>query len=624
MPKQKRNTNSKKEIRREERQRKRALREAERKKANYPRMSLKSLWYTMKVYRKAVGPKRFILWGYTGYNAIVSPVSALLVGEATNRLLAAIDTQDFVPFLVIAILLLVIQLLRTLLSEVNGLISAVSWQDTYVYVSERIAEKYIEIPLATRESQEFADKFDRVKDFGASIASVNSNVIYIVSSVISIIAVVTSTTTVSPLVTIAVFLAAIPYSILSLRLAAKQRRNWREFTKDRRIAWAIQQKITNSNSALEIELNSLSKQLISQMVKARRRSQEQDVADIKSYFWPDLSSRTFEDVVSYAILIFVSFEIMIGKLSFGVFTSTRMLLSQLSDSITSLFANIASASESIVNATDYMEFMKTPARPTGDVLVSDIPKIEFRNVSFTYPRSEIKAVDNVSFKLEPGDSLAIVGENGAGKTTIIKLMIGAYQPDSGTILVNDIPLERIDRESYLEQIGALFQDYSRYEFATLGENVWYGDVTRPYSPRDIREALADAGLEDLEAKYPKGLNQVMAKDYDAESAADLSGGQWQRLSIARAFFRQPNVLILDEPTSAVDASSEYKIFKNILRKQQNKTTIIISHRFSTVRKAERIIVLDHGKIIEQGTHEELVAKGGTYKEMFEMQAEGYN
>lgn len=624
MPKQKRSTSSKKEIRREERQRKRALREAERKKANYPRMSLKSLWYTMKVYRKAVGPKRFILWGYTGYNAIVSPVSALLVGEATNRLLAAIDTQDFVPFLVIAILLLVIQLLRTLLSEVNGLISAVSWQDTYVYVSERIAEKYIEIPLATRESQEFADKFDRVKDFGASIASVNSNVIYIVSSVISIIAVVTSTTTVSPLVTIAVFLAAIPYSILSLRLAAKQRRNWREFTKDRRIAWAIQQKITNSNSALEIELNSLSKQLISQMVKARRRSQEQDVADIKSYFWPDLSSRTFEDVVSYAILIFVSFEIMIGKLSFGVFTSTRMLLSQLSDSITSLFANIASASESIVNATDYMEFMKTPARPTGDVLVSDIPKIEFRNVSFTYPRSEIKAVDNVSFKLEPGDSLAIVGENGAGKTTIIKLMIGAYQPDSGTILVNDIPLERIDRESYLEQIGALFQDYSRYEFATLGENVWYGDVTRPYSPRDIREALADAGLEDLEAKYPKGLNQVMAKDYDAESAADLSGGQWQRLSIARAFFRQPNVLILDEPTSAVDASSEYKIFKNILRKQQNKTTIIISHRFSTVRKAERIIVLDHGKIIEQGTHEELVAKGGTYKEMFEMQAEGYN
>ncbi len=624
MTKTPRRTSSRRQLRREERQRKRTLRAAERKQANYPRMSLKSIWYTMRVYRQSVGPKRFILWGYTAYNSIVSPISALLVGTATDRLLHAIETQDFLPFLLIAILLFIIQFLRTLLNEVNGLISAISWQDVYIHVSERIAEKYIEIPLAIRESQEFADKFDRVRDFGSSIASVNNNVINIFSSVIGLIAIVSSTTVVSPLVTIAVFVAAVPYSVLSLRLAAKQRRNWREFTKDRRIAWAIQQKITNSNSALEIELNSLSKQLISQMVKARRRSQEQDVADIKAYFWPDLTSRTFEDVVSYGILIFVSFEIMIGRLSFGVFTSTRLLLSQLSDSITSLFANIASASESIVNATDYMEFMKTPAQPTGDIIISSIPKIEFQNVSFTYPRSDIKAVDNVSFTLTPGDSLAIVGENGAGKTTIIKLLIGAYQPDAGVILVNDIPLERINRASYLEQIGALFQDYSRYEFATLGENVWYGDVTRPYSPRDIRAALSDAGLEDLEKDYPKGLNQIMSKDFDAASAADLSGGQWQRLSIARAFFRQPNVLILDEPTSAVDANSEYKIFKNILKKQQNKTTLIISHRFSTVRKAERIIVLDHGKIIEQGTHDELVARGGTYQEMFELQAEGYN
>lgn len=624
MPKTPRRTSSRRQLRREERQRKRTLRAAERKQANYPRMSLKSIWYTMRVYRQSVGPKRFILWGYTAYNSIVSPISALLVGTATDRLLRAIETQDFLPFLLIAILLFIIQFLRTLLGEVNSLISAISWQDVYIHVSERIAEKYIEIPLATRESQEFADKFDRVRDFGSSIAGVNSNVINIASSVIGLIAIVGSTTAVSPLVTIAVFVAAIPYSVLSLRLAAKQRRNWREFTKDRRISWAIQQKITNSNSALEIELNSLSKQLISQMVKARRRSQEQDVADIKAYFWPDLTSRTFEDIVSYGILIFVSFEIMIGRLSFGVFTSTRLLLSQLSDSITSLFANIASASESIVNATDYMEFMNTPAQPTGDIIISSIPKIEFQNVSFTYPRSDIKAVDNVSFTLAPGDSLAVVGENGAGKTTIIKLLIGAYRPDSGVILVNGIPLERINRASYLEQIGALFQDYSRYEFATLGENVWYGDVARPYSPRDIRAALADAGLEDLEKSYPKGLNQIISKDFDATSAADLSGGQWQRLSIARAFFRQPNILILDEPTSAVDANSEYKIFKNILKKQQGKTTLIISHRFSTVRKAERIIVLDHGKIIEQGTHDELVACGGTYQEMFEMQAEGYN
>ena len=211
-----------------------------------------------------------------------------------------------------------------------------------------------------------------------------------------------------------------------------------------------------------------------------------------------------------------------------------------------------------------------------------------------------------------------------GKTTLIKLMIGAYQPTKGTILIDGQPLERINRESYLAQIGALFQDFSRYEFATLGENVWFGDVERPYSRRDIEAALKDAGLESLVNEYKEGLNTILSKDIDSKNAVNLSGGQWQRLGIARAFFRSPNVLILDEPTASVDAVSEYEIFKNIITKQENKTTVIISHRFSTVRKAERIIVLDHGKIVESGTHDELIAKNGIYKEMFELQAEGYN
>lgn len=615
---------AKRSARRMERERKRARKIEERKNANYPRMSLKSVWYTLRIYRKAVGFKRYFFWIYSGFSSIVPAISALIVKEAVDQITYAISTQDFAPFLFMVAILLIIQLINTVLNELNSMLSMTTWQDVYIYVSEHLAKKYIEIPLATRESKEFADKFERVQDFGSSIASVSNNIITIVSSVIGLIAVIISTLTISPIVALVVTLSAIPYSILSLRLAAKQRRNWREFTKDRRVAGAIQNKITNSNSALEIELNSLSDQLISQMIKARRRSQEQDIIDVRSFFWPNISSRVFDNVASYGILTFVAFQIIFGKLSIGDFMAVHSLLSQLNMNIISLFNNLASASESVVNATDFMEFMDTPARPTGSVMVTGIPKIEFKNVSFTYPRSRIKAVDNVSFTLNPGDSLAIVGENGAGKTTIIKLMIGAYQPTSGEIFINDIPFEQIERVSYLEQIGALFQDYSRYEFATLGENVWYGDVTKPYSPNAIREALRLAGLANLEEKYPNGLNQVMSKDFDSQNATDLSGGQWQRLSIARAFFRSPNVLVLDEPTSAVDAKSEYTIFKNILEKQQAKTTLIISHRFSTVRKAEQIIVLDHGRIIERGTHDELIARDGVYKEMFDLQAEGYN
>ena len=191
-------------------------------------------------------------------------------------------------------------------------------------------------------------------------------------------------------------------------------------------------------------------------------------------------------------------------------------------------------------------------------------------------------------------------------------------------MVDGQPLSQIDRQSYLAQIGALFQEYTQYDFATLGENVWFGDVKKPYNKTAIMHALSMVGLDQMVSKYEKGLDQVMSKDLDVKNTASLSGGQWQRLCIARAFFRAPNVLILDEPTSAVDAKSEYEIFKNILQTQAGKSTLIISHRFSTVRKAEHIMVLDHGKMIEYGTHQELIDENKLYKEMFELQAEGYH
>lgn len=615
---------TKHEARKAERAKRKARKAAEHRRPSFPRMSPNAIWYTFKIYSKAVGFKRYFFWFYQFYSSIVPPVTALLAGEAVTRITVAITTRDFIPFLWIAVILLAIQLVNTVLGQINNLLQATTWQDVYIYVSEKIATKYIEIPLSVRESQSFADKFNRVQDYGSMITSVANSLISIITSVISLISVLVATLAISPIVTIAVAAAAVPYSVLSLKLAARQRRNWREFTKDRRIAYQIEQKITSSNSALEIELNDLSHQLIERMIKARRRSQEKDLADTREFFWPNIGSRTVEDVVSYLVLIFVAIEIILGRFAIGQFLAVRSLLTQLSGNISSLFFNIANASEGLVNATDFMEFMETPAKNNGDIIVDSIPKIEFRNVSFIYPRSDRKALDNISFTINPGDSLAIVGENGAGKTTLIKLLIGAYQPTEGQILINDLPIERIERSSYLSQIGALFQDYTRYEFATLGENVWFGDVSQPYNTAKIKEALDLAGLSDIVSKYKRGLNQVLSKDLDLKNSADLSGGQWQRLGIARAFFRQPGILILDEPTSAVDAKAEYQIFRNILQRQKDRTTIIISHRFSTVRKAEKILVLESGKIKEQGTHEELIANDSLYKEMFELQAEGYN
>lgn len=622
MPSRARSKDSNKTSRRAQRKARKA---DERKRPEYPRIDFKSILYCMKIYRKAVGPRRYFFWFYRVVSSVTPALTAVIAGYVVTCISDAVvsPTHDLTSFIVAVAILLSVQFITIVLYAIYRLLSISASQETYIYVSELVATKYIQIPLAMRETQEFADKFERVREFGLSIDYVSTSAITVASSVISLISIIVATLVVSPFITVAILIAAIPSSILSLRIAARERRNWREFTKDRRIASAIERKITNSDSALEIELNGLSKHLVLQMIKARRRSQEQDIADNKAFFLPRFGADILQDVVGYIVLIIVAIQIIYGRLAIGQFLTVRTLLSQLNNNISSFFESITAINTSLVNATDFMEFMETPAQHSGDIEVNHLPKIEFKHVSFMYPHSDHFAIEDVSFTLNPGDSLAIVGENGAGKTTLIKLLIGAYMPQEGMIYVDDHPISEIDRESYLGQIGALFQDYSRYDFATLGENVWFGNVEKPYSRKAIMEALDDAGLGNLAVDYKNGLNQLLSKDIDAKNATNISGGQWQRLGIARAFFRSPNILILDEPTSSVDAKSEYEIFRSIIKKQQGKSTVIISHRFSTVRRAEKIIVLDHGKIIEQGTHSELIAQDGVYKEMFELQAEGY-
>lgn len=586
-------------------------------------ISLKAIWYVMRVYRRAAGKKRFLVTLNNLYGSVMPSVTAVLGGLALTNIVEATQTHDIKPFLSVIGALAFLQFFGIVLGRYASLLEMEIHRNVYTEVTRMISLKYIEVPLVERESKDFMDKFERVIEFGNNVNSVINGVSAIGYSVISLITILVTTFATSWIITLIVIISSIPYSVLSLKLSMRQRNNWRKHTSDYRQAFDIRNKIIHSNSSLEIEVNGLANYFVNKMVKLRQEAARQDIEDYKKFFWPSNAMRFIETLTSFFSLTFVAFKIIAGEMAVGRFATVRNLLSQLSASITSLFAGIANANEGIVNATDYMEFMATPSPVYGKIKVKSTPKIEFKNVSFTYPHANEKAIDNVSFVLEPGESLAIVGENGAGKTTLIKLLIGAYQPQDGMIFVNDEPLEKIDRRSYLEQIGALFQDYSRYEFATLGENVWYGDITTKINKTRVRAALEKAGLHEFDKKFVNGLDQILSKSYSKDNATDLSGGQWQRLSIARAFYRESNILLLDEPTSAVDAKAEYEIFRNILEHQQNRTTVIISHRFSTVRKAKQIMVVDHGKVIERGTHQELIKQNGLYKEMFDLQAEGY-
>jgi len=245
---------------------------------------------------------------------------------------------------------------------------------------------------------------------------------------------------------------------------------------------------------------------------------------------------------------------------------------------------------------------------------------EFRNVSFVYPGTERRVLNGLNFHLRPGERVALIGENGQGKTTIVKLITRLYDPTEGQVLLDGIDLREYDLEDLYREIGVIFQDFMRYEM-TARENIAVGKIdeieNKPLLEQAAHKSLADEVVAKLGARY----EQMLGRRF--EGGVDLSGGEWQKIALARAYLRDAQLLVLDEPTAALDARSEYQVFQRFAELTAGKMALFISHRFSTVRMADRIVVLENGNIAEEGTHEKLTRMGGRYAELFELQAASY-
>lgn len=275
------------------------------------------------------------------------------------------------------------------------------------------------------------------------------------------------------------------------------------------------------------------------------------------------------------------------------------------------------------DALELFELYKPEEDGNGTLELGDSkpPVIEIKNLFFTYPNGEIPVIRDLNLIFKPGEKVAIVGENGAGKTTLVKLLIRIYRPQLGEVTLNDINVNELKKDSLYKKFGVLFQDFNSYGNLTVAENVHIGNSSKRQEKDLIEKALVKADAMDFVKKYPNYLEQVLSERY--KGGIRPSGGQWQKIAIARLFYRNAPILILDEPTASIDAISESKIFDNVYKFMKGKTVIIISHRFSTVRNADRILVLDKGRIIEEGTHEELMKKDGKYAHAFRLQAKGY-
>jgi ATP-binding cassette subfamily B protein len=270
------------------------------------------------------------------------------------------------------------------------------------------------------------------------------------------------------------------------------------------------------------------------------------------------------------------------------------------------------------------EYLEEPViGPNGVAATGPLPGdgIRFERVGFTYPGSDQPALADVSLHIRPGESLALVGENGSGKTTLIKLLTRLYQPTAGRILLDGRDLNDWDEDTLRRRIGVIFQDFARYQLM-VGENVGAGDV-RDFDNEERWKEAADKGMATpFVRELPAGFHTQLGKWF--KDGRELSGGQWQKIALSRAFMRSgADILVLDEPTAAIDAAAEATVFEHFRSLTRDKIAILISHRFSTVRMADQIVVLEEGRIVERGTHNELLKLGGRYAKLFELQARGY-
>ena len=418
--------------------------------------------------------------------------------------------------------------------------------------------------------------------------------------------------------------AGIPAFLAETRFSGEAFRNYRRRSAERRMQVYLEMVLTREDGVKEVKLLQLGKLFLQRYVDIFRNIYKEDKnLVLRRGFWGYvlglLASIAFYFAYGWVGLAAIGGVITIGQMTMYI---AQFRLGQ--NAVTSSLTSISGMYEDnlyLSNLTEYLEH-KVPEK-TGDKKSGPNPDegIRFEHVSFSYENSEVAALDNVSLHIKQGESLAIVGENGSGKTTLIKLLSRLYRPSKGKIYLEGLDLEEWDIEALRKKIGVIFQDFARYQLV-VGENIGIGDADE----MDLESHVEKAAIKGMADKFIKDLPRSYATQLGTwfKDGKELSGGQWQKIALSRAFMRdKADILVLDEPTAAIDARAEAEIFSHFQDLTAKRIAIIISHRFSTVRMADHIIVLEKGKISERGSHAELIDNEGQYSVLFNLQAQGY-
>ena len=556
------------------------------------------------------------------------PVTMLWVGKLIIDEVITLIPQDEKDFTLlwqwVAIefaLALLSDLLNRLISLTEGMLGDLFANKSSVDLMRKAAV----LDLSQFEDPDFYDKLERARRQTTGRVVLMSNVLTQMQDIISVLFLGSGLIIFEPLLIVLLIVAILPSFISESYFSKTGYSLVRSWTPERRELDYLRYIGATDVTAKEVKIFGLSgfitdrfAQLAHKYYLANRK------LSIKRTAWGTLF-HIVGDLAYYGAYVMIILRTVGGIITVGDMTFLSGSFARLRSQLQGILTRFSKIAENTLYLKDYFDFMEMEPAISDQAGAVKFPKviaqgIEFENVGFKYPNTDKWVLRNISFKLEAGKKLALVGENGAGKTTLVKLMARLYDPSEGRILVDGVDLRDYELSSLRNNIGVIFQDFVRF-YLTASENIAIGNIDeRTDRPRIEESALKSLASEVIE-KLPEQYEQMLGRRF--KQGVDLSGGEWQKVALGRAYMRDAQVLILDEPTAALDARAEYQVFLRFTELTEGKTAFLISHRFSTVRMADVILVLKHGRLEEFGPHDELLKREGLYAELFNLQAAGY-
>jgi ATP-binding cassette subfamily B protein len=492
-------------------------------------------------------------------------------------------------------------------------------------VNVMILEKALTLQLAHFEDSEFYDKLTRARR-EASVRPLGlvTGTFGLVQNAVSLVSYGILLVHFSPWAVLLLVVGGLPVFVAEAKFSGDAFRLFRWRAPETRMQSYLETVLAREDSAKEVKLFQLGPTLLQRYRAIFAKLYDEDRRlTLRRNAW-GFTLGLAGTLAFYAAYAWVALAAVQGTISLGQMTMYLLLFKQGQAAVSAILSSVGGLYENNLYLSNLFEYLEQEVQPeTGTAVRGPDPAdgLRFEAVSFRYPDAEEDALADVSLHLRPGESLALVGENGAGKTTLIKLLTRLYEPTGGRILLDGLPLPEWDADTLRRRIGVIFQDFNRYQLLA-GENIGAGDVERFDEEAGWREAAEKGMADDVVEALPESYHTQLGRWF--RGGRELSGGQWQKIALARAFMRtRADILVLDEPTATMDARAEATIFEHFRTLSAGRMVILISHRFSTVRMADQIVVIERGRVVERGDHAGLLAKGGIYAQLFSLQAAGY-